>query len=115
MLVGQHRYIERWRRTLALRGCFFAQWRAQWPAQRNGALHGQAPRTRGQVEEALDKRLKAAILKDWLDICYAGNAMLRRSWRIQSKEQNVGITPAIMEELAPPMFEVCGAVRKYAG
>ena len=53
ILVGQHRYIERWRRTLALRGCFFAQWRAQ----RNGARHGQIPRTRRQVKEALDTRL----------------------------------------------------------
>ena len=82
ILVGQHRYIEQWRRTLALRGCFFAQWRAQ----RNGARHGQAPRTRRQVEEALDKRLKAAILKDWLR--RHGREEFERRWRPLAQVQD---------------------------
>ena len=61
VLVRKHQYIARRRTTLVLRGLFFAQWRAQ----RSSALHGQARRTRRQVYEAMDKRLRSAILKDW--------------------------------------------------
>ena len=58
-----------------LRGVFFAQWRAQ----RNGALHGQTQRTRRQVYEAMDKRLRVAILKDW--IRRQGRDNFVRRWR----------------------------------
>ena len=75
VLVGKHRYIARRRTTLVLRGVFFAQWRAQ----RNGTLHGQAQRTRRQVYEAMDKRLRAAILKDW--VRRQGRDEFVRRWR----------------------------------
>ena len=58
-----------------LRGVFFAQWRAQ----RSGALHGQARRTRQQVYEAMDKRLRSAILKDW--VRRQGRDDFVRRWR----------------------------------
>ena len=61
--------------TAQLRGVFFAQWRAQ----RNEALHGQRPRTRRQVYEAMDKRLQAAILKDW--VRGQGRDYFVRRWR----------------------------------
>ena len=75
VLVGKHRYIARRRATLVLRGVFFAQWRAQ----RNGTPHGQAQRTRRQVYEAMDKRLRAAILKDW--VRRQGRDEFVRRWR----------------------------------
>ena len=56
-------------------GVFFAQWRAQ----RSGALHGQLPRMRRQVYEAMYKRLRAAILKDWAR--RRGRDKFVRRWR----------------------------------
>ena len=74
-IAGQHKSIARKRATLALRGCFFAQWRAQ----RSAAIHGRQPRSRGKIRDALNKRLQAAILRDWVR-CHGQHGFERR-WR----------------------------------
>ena len=75
VITGQHKALARKRTTLALRGCFFAQWRAQ----RSAAIHGQRPRSRGKIRDALNKRLRAAILRDW--IRSHGQRGFERRWR----------------------------------
>ena len=60
IIAGQHKSIARKRATLAMRGCFFAQWRAQ----RSAAIHGRQSRSRAKNRDALNKRLRAAILRD---------------------------------------------------
>ena len=75
VIAGQHKALARKRTTLALRGCFFAQWRAQ----RSAAIHGQRPRSRGKIRDALNKRLRAAILRDWIR-CH-GQRGFERRWR----------------------------------
>jgi len=75
VIAGQHKSIARKRATLALRGCFFAQWRAQ----RSAAIHGRQPRSRGKIRDALNKRLQAAILRDWVR-CHGQHGFERR-WR----------------------------------
>lgn len=75
VIAGQHKSIARKRTTLALRGCFFAQWRAQ----RSAAIHGRRPRSRGKIRDALNKRLRAAILRDWVR-CHGQHGFERR-WR----------------------------------
>jgi hypothetical protein len=73
VIARQHKSIARKRATLALRGCFFAQWRAQ----RSAAIHGRQPRSRGKIRDALNKRLRAAILRDWVR-CHGQHGFERR-------------------------------------
>ena len=56
-------------------GCFFAQWRAQ----RSAAIHGQRPRSRAKVRDALNKRLRLAVLHD--RIRCRGQLGFERRWR----------------------------------
>ena len=60
VIYGHHRSIANQRNVIALRECFYAQWRAQ----RNAAISGHKS-TRDQVRNNLNKRLQAGILRDW--------------------------------------------------
>eukprot|EP01047_Picozoa_sp_COSAG01_P036520 COSAG01_NODE_2855_length_6961_cov_3.612260_1_plen_621_part_00 len=60
VLYGHNHSIINQCNAVALRECFFAQWRAQ----RNAALNGHSSSSE-QVREALNQRLRAAILRDW--------------------------------------------------
>ena len=86
VITGMHRDTARRRTTLALRGCFFAQWRMQ----RSAVLHGHRPRPRAKVRDALNKRLRLAILRDWVR-CYQQQGFERRwSPYITVDDANVG-------------------------
>ena len=91
IIAGQHKSIARKRATLALRGCFFAQWRAQ----RSAAIHGRQPRSRAKIRDALNKRLRAAILRDWIR-CHGQHGFERR-WR-----SYVEITDGTVSFVNPP-------------
>ena len=60
VVYGHNSSITNQRNAIALRECFFAQWRAQ----RNAALNGHSSSSE-QVREALNQRLRVAILRDW--------------------------------------------------
>jgi hypothetical protein len=60
VIYGHHRTLANQRNVIALRECFYAQWRAQ----RNAAISGHRS-TRDQVRDNLNKRLRAGILRDW--------------------------------------------------
>ena len=74
------------RTTLALRGSFFAQWRMQ----RSAALHGHRPRPRAKVRDALNKRLRLAILRDWvLEYAAIGRSLVHWAASRDSCQKNI--------------------------